>query len=99
MGVQRKVKWLFGIIVAANLVLVLIVILGAFGSPPPKPLPNPNGYDDFVKAGKMLSGNVQATGPTYSETQLTALVATNAEALKLVSVPAGLEPRMPRARQ
>ena len=85
MGAQRKVKLLVGLVVIANLVLLLIVILGAFGSPPPKPLPNPNGYDDFVKAGKMVSGNAGDYSNMTPE-QLASLVATNAEALKLVRI-------------
>ena len=94
MGLQKRVKWLFGLVVAANLVIVLVVILGAFELPPPKPLPKPNGYDDFVKAGKMVSGNA-GDWSTNTEEQLTALVATNAEALKLVRAGFGQECRVP----
>ena len=74
MGLQKKVKWLFGLIIAANLIIVLMVVVGAFGPPPPKPLPNPNGYDDFVKAGKMLTANAGDWSTTNTEAQLVTLV-------------------------
>lgn len=94
MGLQRKVKWLFGLVVAANLILVLFVVLGAFEPrSPAKPFPNPNGYDDFVKAGKLVSGNA-GDYSTMAEQQLTALVSTNGEALKLVRVGLGRECRV-----
>ena len=50
--------------------------------PPVAPLPNPNGYDDLVKAGDMVADNVH----TYEEMdkqELRALVATNSMALQL----------------
>jgi hypothetical protein len=50
--------------------------------PPIQPLPNPNGYDDFVKAGEMASDN---TG-NYNEMkleELRKLVAKNSDALQM----------------
>jgi len=50
--------------------------------PPIPPLPNPNGYDDFVKAGNMVVDNVR----NYEEMdkqELRVLVATNSMALQL----------------
>ena len=50
--------------------------------PPLVPMPNPNGYDDFVKAAGMLTGN--PAYDTMSQTELAVAVAANREALKLV---------------
>lgn len=94
MALQRKVKWLFASIVAANLIIVLVVVLGAFEPPPPKPLPNPNGYDDFVKAGNLVSDNA-SDWSTLKPEQLAALVATNTEALKIARIGLTRECRVP----
>jgi hypothetical protein len=90
MGLQKRVNWLFGLIIFTNLVIVLVVVLGAFGPPPPRPLPNPNGYDDFTAAGKLVS-SIVGDWTTNTEPQLVAIVATNAEALKLARVGLGRE--------
>jgi hypothetical protein len=50
--------------------------------PPVAPLPNPNGYDDLVKAGKMIKGVVSDYDKARVE-QLRGIVSTNAEALSL----------------
>ena len=52
-----------------------------FQPPKPEPLPHPNGYDDFVAAGKMLKGNVpdEETG-TLEECR--EFVSANREALE-----------------
>lgn len=92
MTLDRKIKWLFGLIVLANVIIVLVVALGAFEPAPPKPMPNPNGYDDFVKAGKMLSGKASSF-TTMTQEELAALIATNAEALKLLRAGLSLECR------
>ena len=94
MTLHKKIKWFFGLFVLANIIIVLMVALGAFELPPPKPMPNPNGYDDFVKAGKMLILTTNDFS-TMTEVELAALVATNAEALKLVRVGLSQECRVP----
>jgi hypothetical protein len=50
--------------------------------PPIQPLPNPNGYDVFVKAGQMVSSNTGAY-ESMKESQLRELVSANSEALAL----------------
>jgi hypothetical protein len=50
--------------------------------PPIQTLPNPNGYDDFVKAGGMLADNVQHY-EEMDKQELRVLVATNSMALQL----------------
>ncbi len=46
------------------------------------PLPNPNGYDDFVAAGKKVSSQI-SDFPTLKQAELREVVATNGEALRL----------------
>jgi hypothetical protein len=95
MTLDRKIKWLFGLIVLANLVIVLMVALGAFKKEtPPQPMPNPNGYDDFAKAGKMLTGSASDYS-TMKQEELAALVATNVEALKQLRIGLSLPCRVP----
>jgi hypothetical protein len=59
-----------------------------FYSPPPVPLPNPNGYETFVQAGKMLAGN-PGDYETMGREQLQHLVQSNSNALQLARI--GLE--------
>jgi hypothetical protein len=47
------------------------------------PLPNPNGYDKLVAAGKLLQGQPDFY-ETMTETELATLIASNVEALALV---------------
>ena len=70
-------------VVAVNAVIIALVIAGGAG-PASRPLPNPNGYDDFVKAGKMIPQGYWYAYKTMSRENLAALVASNAAALKLV---------------
>lgn len=75
------------------LALVTLVALAGFalllftvGKPAPlSPLPNPNGYDDIVKAGSLVSGDAIAARELPLE-ELRALITTNAEALQLLRV-------------
>src|ERR1700722_12077916 len=69
-----------------------IVLFGFLASqiisplPQIQPLPNPNGYDDLVKAGKMVVVNATINTTFYSdmgEAQLQEVVSTNADALAL----------------
>jgi hypothetical protein len=46
------------------------------------PLPNPNGYDDFVNAAGLVTGDV-VNAYTLDHDELRALVATNTESLRL----------------
>ncbi len=68
-------------VVAANLAIVAVAFLPAL-STKPTPLPNPNGYDDFVKAGQAL--NKIPDYEKFSRQQLADLVATNETALKFL---------------
>ena len=71
------------------LALVVVVVLAnvwliafTLGRPPARlPLPNPNGYDDFLKAATLLTGDAYQLS-TLNHDGLWALVATNAETLR-----------------
>jgi hypothetical protein len=64
--------------------LLLVAIIFLVGkSPASPPLPNPNGYDDFLKASSLLAGDV-GNASILDHDGLRALVATNAEALRLL---------------
>ncbi len=62
--------------------------------PPVPPLPNPNGYDDFVKAGEMVSTNSWYYDSTNLE-QLRETTAANTEALALARAGLSNECRVP----
>ena len=71
----------FALVAVAVLVALLALTIGRLPVRPP--LPNPNGYDDFVKAGEAVLGNV-GDFPTLDQDSLAALVSTNAEPLLLL---------------
>jgi hypothetical protein len=70
---------------AAALVLAIITWMAfIYGRASPfPPLPNPNGYDDFVQAGGLLSGRLDDFR-VLSHEELRELITTNASALALV---------------
>ena len=69
------------VVVIATL-LVAGVALTVVRTPPRLPLPNPNGYDDFLKATRFLTGDL-GNASTLDHDGLQALVSTNAEPLRL----------------
>src|SRR5437764_11495944 len=79
---------------AAALVAVL-VCLWSRPVPPPEipPLPQPNGYDDFVKAGRLRSGRFYDRSMALEN--LRNLIAENAEALALARLGLTRECRVP----
>jgi hypothetical protein len=78
-------NWLIVIFILA----LPFIFFGAFfihelsALPPLPPLPNPNGYDDFVKAGQMLANNASDFGKMNAQ-ELQTLVDSNSNALQLV---------------
>jgi hypothetical protein len=80
----RLVLLLVGGLVALLFVAGLIVNL-FYGQTPLPPLPNPNGYDDLVKAGQTVSGNLDGIADRSTE-ELQALVDSNLEALRRLRV-------------
>jgi hypothetical protein len=80
--------------------LAALVVVGAIfftlrqPAPAPPPLPDPNGYEDLVKAGGMIEGDVSDYGMMGQEELRTALV-KNAEALRLAKKGLDRESRVP----
>jgi hypothetical protein len=81
--VRRALKYFFCAILIAGLATLAIVLLSP--KPPRPPLPNPNGYDDFLKASAMLIGKPEDY-EAMTKKELATLVATNAEALKILRI-------------
>lgn len=80
-------------------VVVLAALAGlyVFWPAPPllrEPLPSPNGYDDFVRAGKLL-GSTTLDYSKLSRDELKACISTNHEALRLVRLGLTRECRKP----
>jgi hypothetical protein len=71
-----------GLGVAAVALAYLVFVLIITRTPPPPALPNPNGYDDLVRAGQAITGDLSNPAALEGES-LRALVTTNAETLKL----------------
>jgi hypothetical protein len=90
---SKVIKYVVLAVIVVNVVIIAYVLLGG-KSPPEPPMPSPNGYDDFVKAGQMVIGN-PSTNDEMSKEQLTTLIATNAEALKLMRLGLSRECREP----
>ncbi|MGO8928688.1 MAG: hypothetical protein ACLQU3_17605 [Limisphaerales bacterium] len=68
---------------AAVVVLVALLAFTMGRSPVRPPLPNPNGYDDFIKAGEAVLGDV-SDWPVLDHDGLRDLVSTNTEPLRLL---------------
>ena len=88
-------KLLAGFVIAA-VVMVLAAVIWTLNQPerPRVSLPNPNGYDELVKAGKFVTDN----GSNYVTLELEglrALVNTNAKALKMARTGLTYESRVP----
>ena len=80
---QPAAKLLTGFFVVAALLVVATLVLTRNQPPPPSSsFPNPNGYDDFVKAGQMLADKTSDFS-TMNEADLRSLVAKNSDAVKL----------------
>ncbi len=88
-------KLLTGFFVVAVLLIVAALIF-TLSRPAPAlaPLPQPNAYDDFIKAGGMITDDT-ADYATMGEQELRAFVKNNAEALKLARAATGRECRVP----
>ncbi len=85
--------------IGAGLVVLAVagfayVLLGPGRTAPPAPVPDPNGYDDLVRAGKQL-GKDSADYSAMDQEELRAWVEVNAEALKLARQGLSRECRVP----
>jgi hypothetical protein len=85
----------FAILAAVLLIATFIWALNQ-PLPPQPPMPNPNGYDDFVKAGQMLATlKSNQDYNTMGQDELRTVVAANSEALKLARTGLSRECRFP----
>jgi hypothetical protein len=86
-------KYLIFVIVVVNVAIAAIVFLA-----PPRHkaavLPNPNGFDDFLTASQMFTGDASGY-QTNSHEQLAALVSKNTEALKTLRAGLAKQSRVP----
>ena len=89
-------NWLITLLILASpflFFLGLLLFWTAEPLPPVAPLPNPNGYEDLVKAGRVIKS--MAGYDQTNEQQLAELVATNAEALRLLRAGLSNQCRVP----
>jgi hypothetical protein len=63
-------------------IFVCSIFYNAFHLTPPPPMPNPNGYDDLMKAARMVSPKVDGYS-TSNVDDLQAIVSTNAHGLEV----------------
>jgi hypothetical protein len=80
---QRSRKPLLALAVIFMLSVLAVVFLSRDRTAPLPALPNPNGYDDFLKASEVVAGNFRDSRELDRDS-LGALVATNSEALRLL---------------
>jgi hypothetical protein len=93
MKAGKLLKYFILLVVAGNLALAAYVFLGA-ATPKPTPMPNPNGYDDFVNAGQLLSIKTSDYDKTNRQ-ELSGLISANGEALRLLHLGLTRECRAP----
>jgi hypothetical protein len=80
----RKIRSLLLIAGITLLTVAIALIILTAGQPPASPvLPNPNGYDDFVKAARLLTGDV-GNANTLDRGGLQTLVSMNSQSLALL---------------
>jgi hypothetical protein len=83
MKAGKFLKYLVLAVVAVNVMIIAAMLLGSASETKPTPMPNPNGYDDFVRAAKALVGSdFSYTHQTGEE--LINIVLANSEALKFL---------------
>src|SRR6266567_4833047 len=81
--------------VALAVLAILALLALSTGRPSARlPLPNPNGYDDFIKAGDAIVGDV-ANSSALDHDGLRESVSTNAEALHLLRLGSTLQCAIP----
>ncbi|MDB6111984.1 MAG: hypothetical protein JWR69_3734 [Pedosphaera sp.] len=95
MKAHKFLKYFILVVVAGNLAIVAMVLISGL-SPKAVPLPNPNGYDNFVKAGRMLVETTKVYNyESLGKEELAALVAKNEAALELVRTGLNQQCRVP----
>jgi len=93
----RTRNWLIALVILAFpfvLFFGCLLFLKLEPLAPLAPLPNPNGYDDLVRAGQMVTGDPGIYGQ-MNEAQLRDLTTRNAEALQLLHAGLSNQCRVP----
>jgi len=80
---RRTRIMLLALVVIVVLANVWLIVLSTGRPPARPPLPNPNGYDDFLKAATLLTGDLRGVG-ALGHDGLQAVVSTNSESLRLL---------------
>jgi hypothetical protein len=80
---QKTCRLLLALALVTGLAFLTVLFISGGRTPPRPPLPNPNGYDDFLKAAASLTG-VVGKDWTLDHDGLRALVSTNSESLRLL---------------
>lgn len=91
-------KWIVGLVGLSILVLVVLAFLPRSpGDPPGITIPDPNGYDDFVEAGRRASigSNIPSLSENVETKELEALVANNQAPLQLLREGLAKESQVP----
>lgn len=81
-------------LIVAVLMLALATTAVRSTKPHPKPLPNPNGFDDFLNASRLITGDVFAAA-TNTHAAFGEFIQANAEPLRLVRVGNSRECQVP----
>src|SRR4051812_3372817 len=92
-GPPRSKRWLLVGAAAATLG-ALAMLLFQQKEPAVPPMPNPNGYDDFLAAFQMIVPN-EARSKTQTLADLRIVLAQNSNALQRIRTGLGKECRMP----
>ena len=103
---KKTINWPLALgILAFPFLLFLgcLVFMAEERLPPLAPLPTPNGYEDLVKADKMIKGETWAFLDRADLEKLRGIVSTNAAALALAQIaltnPCGVPPQFTKASQ
>lgn len=85
---RKILRLLLALAAIFALAMLALIVFTAGGPPAHTALPNPNGYDDFLKAASRLNGK-PGDAPNLDHDGLRALVSTNGETLRLIRLGLG----------
>ena len=96
---RSRRRWLMALGIGGVLIAVPIAWLAALGAGLDEAIPNPNGYDDLVAAGREIAGDFVKADPKVAgnDELLRAIVAENANALARARVGLGRASAVPLA--
>jgi hypothetical protein len=80
---RKILTLLLALVVMFGLAILTLLFLFVGRSPPRLPLPNPNGYDDFLEAAALVTGDMY-NASALDHDSLRAMVYTNSESLRLL---------------